>query len=1294
MSVVSNLYAAKVYSEHPVAIWPLDDDASYVSLITDTQRKLEATPPYAGWTVTNGVANDSLVLPNIGSPFNSDIYSGIEGSVPSSNGTVIEAISPNIFQFNKCSEDLETFAVSMYSYQSSNHISKYEIGYRYYDDSTSSYVNVLAEFDPLERPGWTHLQDTFIIQQYDSDYCQLVFRATVDTGGTSGDYDFIFNGISVGQWSEEYTSVSLGSATEPAPVSSGLPLDAVASYQYGILSDNAHYLVESGKLLAKNTGIPMIFGSESITRLYPSLDLSYSVTNKIKTNNIVTLTIGTHTLKVNALIVVSIFDKDFDGKQKITAISSTTISYIKNGSDLSLSSASGTVNQKPPSIIVPNKKMFTEFGRYRDFTLEAWLKIRPLTKKSRKIIGPIDTDDGIYVTEGFITLVIDKVFVSHNVSEWYRPMLVHLVIKDENALMFINGEQVAQVAVDRESLSLSESDWIGFYSYSDFSMFEIDCVSIFPYAVPLQVAKKRFVWGQGTDPIELINDSFDGDEVAVQFSNANYNNNRIYPDMERWDAGYYNNLVATTNSISVPEYTLPEVYLSGRDRVEWYSDNKDLNDLLYPAGNHPLFFSFRPSIESSTWEPVNGTNWTEQCYLNFSTMSFLSSPLSSIYGIFEVEEEVAYSRPLIHIVNGLTGKRFEININGYNVTYSFDGQELTGTGVTVDNSHFVVGMHIPTLSESFSIELSSFFGSPELLSVFIGGNGTTTFEGKIYRIGFSDQLNFGGISEHFNSGTGIANYDDDALLEQHYASYTLSPFFRYSSYFLDISVAAQWEEYFPLSSFASYITKKDGSQFYDIDYMQINYGYPALIEIVPTTVEGEPWTYRDLFNEFNDPIQKSYEILDNPILGRYLTYDDLAHPRAVQYEIETSGSSLDAYVTFQLLAEGADEPLSSFTETKNLTYSYAVYAEDQNTNDDPYKAYKTKFKVVDGTVVYPPKVINFENVAMVVHFDIQQDGIISNPLKVKILEIAAQSLNENTLTPIGTRSGYSVYPYVKTGIYYSGKSKNPIMIGKDNLPYLYLTEKTGLKVLEDNADRELGIQIPINQNKSINYSVGAIQMFIKYDIDIPVIAPQILFTLDHVEGDIEFIITPDTTVQRYYISARDQKTLQEYSNIVFYQNGIKVINPYVGKNEWNSLAFAFEEPLNFSGASGSLDMLFGSRFNNVSFFKPAGLNEISVTIPRLWSDVLYNDQTTSPSNIVDWREWYDENGVIVIPNEWKNIYVLGETIKFSTSPEDIYSAYCGTNIVVSDDNSGMSLQEDYFTMFADQSWLKITQKPA
>ena len=134
MSIVSNLYAAKLYSEHPIAIWTLDDDVSYVSLIDDQQRTFEVGPsPYVGWAIDNGTADDALPLPDEGSPFDSAIYAGIAGDTPASNGTIIEAVSPELFLFSDCSQDLETFCISMYVYQPSNYVVEYTFGYKYYD---------------------------------------------------------------------------------------------------------------------------------------------------------------------------------------------------------------------------------------------------------------------------------------------------------------------------------------------------------------------------------------------------------------------------------------------------------------------------------------------------------------------------------------------------------------------------------------------------------------------------------------------------------------------------------------------------------------------------------------------------------------------------------------------------------------------------------------------------------------------------------------------------------------------------------------------------------------------------------------------------------------------------------------------------------------------------------------------------------------------------------------------------------------------------------------------------------
>ena len=65
MANPSNLYAEKIFSEHPIAMWTFDDNVKYVSLITDAQRSLTA------WTFTSSATGTSYTeqppYPKLGS---------------------------------------------------------------------------------------------------------------------------------------------------------------------------------------------------------------------------------------------------------------------------------------------------------------------------------------------------------------------------------------------------------------------------------------------------------------------------------------------------------------------------------------------------------------------------------------------------------------------------------------------------------------------------------------------------------------------------------------------------------------------------------------------------------------------------------------------------------------------------------------------------------------------------------------------------------------------------------------------------------------------------------------------------------------------------------------------------------------------------------------------------------------------------------------------------------------------------------------------------------------------------
>ncbi len=93
MSNPSNLYAEKVFSEHPTVLWALDDPADYISLITEAQRS------FTSWTRTN-VASVALTdAPSI-EPFTDSVVNRLNIIVPSNTSFTITCVSNDLVKLS------------------------------------------------------------------------------------------------------------------------------------------------------------------------------------------------------------------------------------------------------------------------------------------------------------------------------------------------------------------------------------------------------------------------------------------------------------------------------------------------------------------------------------------------------------------------------------------------------------------------------------------------------------------------------------------------------------------------------------------------------------------------------------------------------------------------------------------------------------------------------------------------------------------------------------------------------------------------------------------------------------------------------------------------------------------------------------------------------------------------------------------------------------------------------------------------------------------------------------------
>lgn len=1203
MANPSNLYAEKIFSEHPLALWALDQTVDYISLFDLDYQDIQDF-----WTVSGATA--SLETSDVDAPFSTVEVNKLLGTVPTGATADIVCISPELVNFSDLNTDLGTFCVGAHIYVDSVHINSISIGFEYTDTTTASVVQKLKTYENLTENSWVFVSQTSEIVS-ENTTLRVVIKITSETGGaTSSDYLYYINGISVGQWSEEFNYQSLGVVPISMPATIALTSDQVIpSPAYGVSGENAYHIVSDNSLFAKNTSIPLVYGASNIT-----------------------------TLRANP---------------------------------------SGE-----PSLIVPGKGFLNKVGQYKDYTVEFWARINSDSPTSKKIFGPIASEDGVYVDNGFLTLVIGKNFSSHFVGEWFRPMLIQIRLIRNAASLILNGEEVISLTIETDNLELPEEynqsnknqDWLGFYAYDDITPIDIDCVAIYSYQVPINVAKRRWVYGQGVISPEGINSSYGGTSAFIDYSFADYTANYSYPDFAQWQQGSFDNLTTTTKVLRTPEYELPEIFLSDKTLIELYEDNKSIQNSVSGPIDDETFITFRPN---SSWN-------TKTCYFNFDNFNILNTKVDCFYGVFS-NHNLNSNQTLFKIYNSLNNNYFSIqqnqNVITYNLYYNDVNQVIYTSEVIESHQLFSAGINIELLIETFGGNVSTFFGSRNSLKVYIGGDGSLskTFLGKMYSIGFATTKNTTLISDYFNSD-GIAIFDDMSVsgiteeenaiaLFNHLSSYTLLPIENYDSYFLDIGVSGSWQDYLPLSYFAQFVTNDVGNQFYDLDFLQFNVGVPSPTSLIENETVSA-WTYADLYQNYFQPTQQTYYQFDNQLLTGWNNYEDANQDAVKTYEYDTTDSAVRCYLTFQYIEDGANLLDSDFTITQPVL-------RDSIIDVDEYENWETtKFEVVNNAIVYPSKTVDFNDLAIVYHLEFKVRGILHKPILLNRLQLASQAFNDNSFNPVGTRFGVDLFPYKRSGIYYDYKSKNPFTIYKGTTPYLYLTKDSGIQVRGDILSLEdRGISLPINQALSSDYLVSAVQLWLRYSEDEFPPVPTELFEIIYKEDTFKFYIVADSdTGSRARVFAKSLSTGQIVDDFQYYWNGLEVREPILTSKEWGVLGIFFSTALNFDEFLGAININGPVLFNNVAYYQANNLQQIQGTVTRPWLRVKTEDAVN-----FTWSYWQTNK-------TWYETLVIGSSNLYGVSPGDIYRAYLGTNKIIFDDESVLSVDSDKMQIYQDVTW--------
>jgi hypothetical protein len=343
----------------------------------------------------------------------------------------------------------------------------------------------------------------------------------------------------------------------------------------------------------------------------------------------------------------------------------------------------------------------------------------------------------------------------------------------------------------------------------------------------------------------------------------------------------------------------------------------------------------------------------------------------------------------------------------------------------------------------------------------------------------------------------------------------------------------------------------------------------------------------------------------------------------------------------------------------------------------------TRFEIIDNTLIYPTKTVDFNDLAIVFYLEFNLRNTLTKPIRLSRLEFASQALSENSFNPIGTRFGLNLFPYKRSGIYFDYKSKNPFSIYKGSTPYLYLDKKTGIQVRGE-FDKQIsrGITVPINQELASNYRVSAAQLWMRYDEESFSLVPTELFEINYKNDRIKFYMVANSEKgNRARVYAKSQNTGLVFSGISYFWNGLLVKEPVITTKEWGVLGIGFSDALSFDLYLGGINLTGPMLFNNIAFYQDNNLQQIQSTLVRPWLKV----KTDGITNY-NWQYWLNSF-------TWRDVLVVEKSNLYGVSPDAVYQTYLGTNKIIVDDSEGMIFDADRVKIYADTTWQTSVKVP-
>ena len=1088
---MSNLYVNQIFSEQPLAVWALDEDITYPSLISDAERDLSS----ANWVMPSGTASTISVYDRSTEPYYAidSVVNKIEtNSATTSNGTIVVK-QTTVFSTT------DYFNVSFYYFKTTPYLSEIKIGYE-----IGGVTTYATKIDTTSFYDWEFVSAKFNTSVTNA---KAVIEFKYAAPATSDKVSFLINGLSIGKWSEVSNMSSLGAIYEQLPED----VSAVTNASYGVkinkhgsLSDYGYYLSYSeGDFYARSTAHTMAFGGLTSVTIVPPLNST-------------------------------------------------------------------------PSLVVPGYGMFNESDKYKSRTLEMWLRIKTKATTLTRIVGPVSSEDGLYVEGAFFVLKAGKYSGSYYVGEWQRPMLVQISYSSSRINLFVNGANAISINFDEVPVfadqfdpSGNSQDWIGFYASSSVPSIDIDTIAIYPYECDSEKSIRRFGYAQATRFPDYLVAAHGGQTMYPDYSFANYGNTKSYGNnmKESWEQGIIDNFDVDLNILKTKTYSLPTLQLEPTFlSLTGYTEQKFFEDFSTYTDPEDPVIQLTPGPE---WDTANNNLLIESMYK-------LVPGLSSIYMVATRSENNTSRQVLFKIYDPEANEQIEVSVitetsptTVHKLEYTLilsDGQRepfAVYEGNVIDTK-FVAGIDIVKFKNVADTRYGQLLSRPNL-RLYIGGaeDFTQTFTGKIYKVGLCDKNNMQYIQDQFPAGTFDGT---ESVIDDHYATYTLNAKSIFDIASFDVSTRAYWRDTIPLSYFAKEVETDDSEYKYRLDMLQVNVDVPEM----------------KIFSGGN--------------------YD-------------TSSLPVKVYVSF------VPKNFSELNIVESLPQSKIVEVVD---------TYLTAYEVVDGTLIRMPestRVNGVSNESVTFHIVADANNTSTYQVAIKSLQIGSiiNEVYDTTKRVMVTKYGAEIVPFFE-----NDTEHNLFVMPRYADQHYYLSNNSGIKML-GSVDGTYGYYMPINKNLSDDFNLGSLQISMKLPLESVSTDAQKIFYIDLGSTEYRFYIDSyNSSNTRAVIYAKYfDGTSETDANVQYYLNNYESKTPVVNVDEWFILNVNFKDAVVLDNTEANVFFSGPALINNFMYVQLSDEQKKQpVLVQSEWINILYSSTSVNTWSSWSTETWTEVNGVI------------------------------------------------------------------